>query len=357
MLNATSAQVITSADQFKSGSSIYIIAGEEWTSMEQLSEAIISKIDNSIGIITATDGVSHAKTNRVKRVATDEMDTASGSTSGGSATGNIPFPLILPPYNNTQFNIAPDNKQSCLFYLEGVSVVLQQRNDKTLAYASVLIPGTNLTYGYANGDVSCQNGTIGEFLFRLRLQLNTDVTGKQGNNPGFSIKSGERIDVSLNITGDLFGYWQLTGATANTLAVSGLGNFKSGSSAGQTIGEDGTRYSKINSVAGWALACGQTQAIFFPTEDPNVQIGVALVNTQIQTFNVQNVPAWLKAPHFTLQTEDCQGTFSAGSWMGIVSALVLIAGLLFGYVMLQSVQTMDRFDDPKQKQIVINVRE
>ncbi|CAO4377276.1 unnamed protein product [Caenorhabditis nigoni] len=54
---------------------------------------------------------------------------------------------------------------------------------------------------------------------------------------------------------------------------------------------------------------------------------------------------------------DCTGTFSAGSWMGIISALVLIGGLIFGYVMLQSVQTMDRFDDPKQKQIVINVRE
>lgn len=35
----------------------------------------------------------------------------------------------------------------------------------------------------------------------------------------------------------------------------------------------------------------------------------------------------------------------------------MLAGFIFGFLMLNSVQTMDRFDDPKHKQIVINVRE
>ena len=43
--------------------------------------------------------------------------------------------------------------------------------------------------------------------------------------------------------------------------------------------------------------------------------------------------------------------------MGIVSSLVLVGVLLFGYLMLNSVQTQDRYDDPKAKQIQINVRE
>uniref|UniRef100_A0A0N5A8X7 Ac45-VOA1_TM domain-containing protein n=1 Tax=Syphacia muris TaxID=451379 RepID=A0A0N5A8X7_9BILA len=43
--------------------------------------------------------------------------------------------------------------------------------------------------------------------------------------------------------------------------------------------------------------------------------------------------------------------------MGIVCSFVLVSILMFGYLMLQSVQTMDRFDDPKQKQIVINFKE
>ncbi|EFP10387.1 CRE-VHA-19 protein [Caenorhabditis remanei] len=359
-IEASSAQVLTSSASYKSGSAIYILAGEEWTSMEQLAEELISKIDNSIGILTSTDAVYHESTNRVKRVATDEFDAASNSNSpstGSPASGAFPFPLVLPPYNNTNLKVAPEANLTCLLYLEGVSVVVQQKNDKTLAYAAAFVPGSNLTYAYADGDVKCAKGTIGEFIFRLRLTLTQDIKGKQFNTDAFSMKSGDLIDVTLNITGDIFGYWQLSGATLHEAAITGTGAYKSAKSQEQTIGEVETRYSKINSVAGWALACGQTQAVFFPTDDQTVKIGIALVNTQIQTFNIRNPDAWLKAPHFTLQTEDCTGTFSAGSWMGIVSALVLIAGLIFGYVMLQSVQTMDRFDDPKQKQIVINVRE
>ena len=60
---------------------------------------------------------------------------------------------------------------------------------------------------------------------------------------------------------------------------------------------------------------------------------------------------------FNRDVYDCVGTFSVGSWMGIVCSLVLASILMFGYLMLQSVQTMDRFDDPKQKQIVINYKE
>lgn len=43
--------------------------------------------------------------------------------------------------------------------------------------------------------------------------------------------------------------------------------------------------------------------------------------------------------------------------MGIVVVLILLAVLSFGYLMLNSVQTMDRFDDPKQKQLIINAKE
>uniref|UniRef100_A0A8R1DVH1 V-type proton ATPase subunit S1/VOA1 transmembrane domain-containing protein n=1 Tax=Caenorhabditis japonica TaxID=281687 RepID=A0A8R1DVH1_CAEJA len=364
-VEATSAQVITSADQYKAGSAVYVLAGEEWVSMEQLAEQIISKIDNSVGIITATDAVSHDK-NRVKRVATDEMDDAGtgGSTGLTASTGSnenllgpYALPLVLPPYNKTD-SIKPSDAQSCLFYLEGVTVVVQQKNDKVLTYSNAYVPGNNLTYKYLDGaDALCVNTTVGEYIFRLRLTLTTDVVGKHQNTEAFTLNNGDSIDLTLNITGDVFGYWSLKGATLHSAKITGKGTNKGASVSEQKVGPAAVQYAGINSVQGWSLVCGQTQAIFFPTSDDNIKIGIALVNTQIQTFNVRNPDKWRAAAHFTLQTEDCTGTFSPGSWMGIVSALVLIGGLLFGYVMLQSVQTMDRFDDPKQKQIVINVRE
>lgn len=358
-IEATQAQWLSSADQYSAGSPIYIIYGEEWTSMEQLAEQLISKIDNSVGIITSTDAVAHEKSSRVKRVATDEFNSDSENSAAAEANGGFPFPLVIPPYNQTFYSVKPTNGHSCLFYLEGLTVVVEQKKEKVLYYANAYIPGSNFTWAYSETDVTCPNGTIGDFIFKIHLTLENDITGMQGTSKkAFTMKKGDKIDFDLTFTGDLFGYWALNKASASNLAISGYDPYKSASVDGsKVVNGSATQYTKLNSVAGWSLACGQSQAVFFPTNEQSVRIGVALMNTQIQLFNYQNPEKWVESAHFTLQTEDCTGTFSSGSWMGIVSALVLIAGLMFGYVMLQSVQTMDRFDDPKQRQIVINVRE
>jgi V-type H+-transporting ATPase S1 subunit len=60
---------------------------------------------------------------------------------------------------------------------------------------------------------------------------------------------------------------------------------------------------------------------------------------------------------FGRKVNDCQPLFSIGTWMGLIISLLLIAVLSFGFLMLNSVQTMDRFDDPKQKQLIINAKE
>ena len=60
---------------------------------------------------------------------------------------------------------------------------------------------------------------------------------------------------------------------------------------------------------------------------------------------------------FSPKVSDCAPLFSIGTWMGLIVALLLIGVLSFGFLMLNSVQTMDRFDDPKQKQLVINAKE
>jgi len=60
---------------------------------------------------------------------------------------------------------------------------------------------------------------------------------------------------------------------------------------------------------------------------------------------------------FTSRVNDCVGFFTVGSWMGILVTLILIAVLIGSFLMLNSIQTMDRFDDPRQKQIVINSKE
>ncbi|CAB3405931.1 unnamed protein product [Caenorhabditis bovis] len=358
-LYTDSAKVITSSDQFTAGASVYIIAGEEWISMEQLAEELISKIDNSVAVITSSDAISHDK-NRVKRVATSEMEEGATGNTGSTGSPNKPdkyvaMPLILPPYNQSDYpDVKPKANLTCLFYLEGLTVVVAQNNGKTVDYVPATIREANVTWGYADGDVSCPTGTIGEFKFRVRLNTAGEIPGTLNKDTYYTIPGNSPIEFTLTITGDLFGYWKLTDAVLHTITISGS-KFKSVTVDEKTIGKVETQFSGIESVAGWSLACGQSQAIFFPTSDESVKVGISLYNTQIQTFNL--LDHWTERARFTLQVEDCTGTFSPGSWMGIVASLTLVAGLLFGYLMLQSVQTMDRFDDPKHKQIVINVRE
>ncbi|KIH55585.1 hypothetical protein ANCDUO_14257 [Ancylostoma duodenale] len=166
----------------------------------------------------------------------------------------------------------------------------------------------------------------------------------------------------LIFTGAL-GWWKLTDVVADNIAVQGVDShggpsFISGTAKAQSKVISQTSVNNVGfvSVPGYAFACSDSQAAFFKTDQDGVLIGISLYNTEVQTLGV-----WpdkkTQQMYFTRQVEDCIGTFSVGSWMGIISTLILIGGFIFGFLMLNSVQTMDRFDDPKHKQIVINVRE
>ncbi|VDM74166.1 unnamed protein product, partial [Strongylus vulgaris] len=164
----------------------------------------------------------------------------------------------------------------------------------------------------------------------------------------------------LVFTGFVGRSWALTDVVADNIVVVGTGELKflSGTVKAQSkvVSQPSVNNVGFQSVAGYAMGCSDSQAAFFKTDQDNVFIGLSLHNTQVQTFGVFPDHK-TKQLYFTRQVEDCVGTFSVGSWMAIVSILVMVSGLLFGYLMLNSVQTMDRFDDPKHKQIVINVRE
>ncbi|UMM14854.1 hypothetical protein L5515_002509 [Caenorhabditis briggsae] len=330
-------------DNFQPGSSILIISGESWDEMvEKFTN--FEKIDNrAIMILTSSEAISTGK-NRLKR--------------SSAPLGAFPFPLIIPPYGNPKVNITRKINETCLFYLGGVTVVVENKlsNQKTL-FASAMVPGANLTYSHALEDVKCEKGAFGNFIFRFRLKLAKEISGKIDNSKSsekFVLSNGDFIDFSLKFHGDFWGYWRLIGATMHSIGVEGREGWKTLKSVDQTIGPNDTKFSKLASISGFSLTCHQSQALFFPTNDPKFRIGISLINSQIQTFTDPKI--WDKmGPRFSLQTEDCTGTFSPGSLMGILTSLVMTGGVIFAFWMLQSIKTPDRFDDPKKtKQIVIN---
>jgi len=50
---------------------------------------------------------------------------------------------------------------------------------------------------------------------------------------------------------------------------------------------------------------------------------------------------------------DCVGFFTVPIWMSLISVLIFLIILFWGLWMLADVKTMDRFDDPKGKSIVV----
>ncbi|PAV55994.1 hypothetical protein WR25_14358 isoform B [Diploscapter pachys] len=273
--------------------------------------------------------------------------------------------------------------EQCMLYLEGLSVVVMDNLDKSnLKFAQIDIRAGDAEWDYAKDDVLCPtNFTQGpykyvlslqkhfndssRFRFTIRLKTTRELNGNSTDDsktPAIRIASGTSFSftISLNTTLDLF--WKLGGAIVGSdpLQVQGLKD--PFSTAGTMVAKSrvfSLETAGINGVYGRGWACSLTQAFWFNTGTDHYFIGIMLYNTQIQLTGINSTAdANCKGCHYFMQqVDDCVGTFSPGSWMGIISALVMVAGLMFGYVMLQSVQTIDLFDDPKHKQIVINVRE
>ncbi|XP_033103032.1 V-type proton ATPase subunit S1-like isoform X2 [Anneissia japonica] len=82
------------------------------------------------------------------------------------------------------------------------------------------------------------------------------------------------------------------------------------------------------------------------TDDDDLQIkSVTFNDLQLQPFDI-------KDDKFSFPN-DCIGFFTEGIWMGLVTALIILIILAFGFGMLANLSVMDKFDDPKGKTITI----
>ncbi|VDK60818.1 unnamed protein product [Anisakis simplex] len=260
-----------------------------------------------------------------------------GATETNSAT-TFQMPVVLPPVNVTGSNFIPNRTDRCLLYMDAVNIVVMKDEGGNRKFRNLVIDYTNATFlwepSYVNCDVS--NNTVGT----AKLVPNTHK-----------------------------GYWKLVRVTMlSNLKISPPRTTQSEfmKEAVTLLGgtnTTATQYMDVESFYQYAYACSGTQAAFMPTDKPSYMVGIALNNIEV---GLNHSPVDLKAYYgekpqpflaFNRDVNDCVGTFSVGSWMGIITSLVLASVLMFGYLMLQSIQTMDRFDDPKQKQIVINFKE
>lgn len=299
--------------------------------------------------------VVYADTNRQKRV--------SSSVTKSDPNGYFKFPIVLPPYNYVELD--QNVVGSCLLYLESFSISVTQNSEKKKSNpitASALVSGENTNQFYFdNSFVKCYSHELqnDQFTFRISINLNETIESKPHESQTFFYLS-DKIDFILYF--DIKNYsWKFT----NIKLVSSISIKKK--EQNDWLSEDLTikdeHLKKINSFGSfkdYCYACYNTPIATWIIDKPNpIIVGLTLNNLQIQASNITPTNNLLekKVFRFTTKVNDCVGTFSVGSWMSIISILIFFFILSFAFLMLNSVQTMDRFDDPKQKQLIVNVKE
>jgi len=98
----------------------------------------------------------------------------------------------------------------------------------------------------------------------------------------------------------------------------------------------------IEAPIGLSFGCGDL-GVFKPKNSEGISVGVIFPDIQIQVGKVHGGkfgPVW-----------ECGVLLPIGLWVGIIVSLFFAIICCWGFSMLASINTMDRFDDPKGKSI------
>ncbi|KAI6187878.1 Vacuolar ATP synthase subunit S1 [Aphelenchoides besseyi] len=233
------------------------------------------------------------------------------------------FPIVLPPFNRgglTSKNAEP-KWGSCLLYLETVVVyVFNKKSEEPFGCGATIGSSGDHKFIFTSDSVNCVDEVVPgkPQSFRLTFETNSDSS------------------------------WSLVAVETDGLQDLSVGREKAN--------EINVKNLKIEAPWDYNFGCSRTKTAVFSTNDDDYEIGLAFENFQIQPSNYL-VDEETGHVRFTLRTQDCVGVFSAASLMGIIVSLILAMVFIFGFLMLNSVQSVGRFDDPKQKQLVINAKE
>ncbi|OZC10986.1 hypothetical protein X798_01812 [Onchocerca flexuosa] len=258
-----------------------------------------------------------------------------GSGQRLSAADRHDMPVVLPPP-------IPSQKTACLLYMEAFDIIITNSH-----FLTVNSEGKN-KYSVEPDHYKCNvSNSQGGASFIIEVEVGENIEDAKKE---FSLKSGTTITFQLDFIRSQNGYWYLNGTTLkNNFKITAIG-----SKEDLTVNADTTMNRvDVGAVFNQNFACYQTDAAMFNVSgDKNpIRVGISLRNFEVALGLTGD------ETKFGYYTSDCIGTFSAGTWMGIIISIVFISILLFGYLMVQSIQTMDRFDDLKQKPIVINFKE
>lgn len=182
-----------------------------------------------------------------------------------------------------------------------------------------------------NLELSQSNFECAETKSSLKLTVSSNQT----------VADGKIKEVNLNFqqSGNTQ-YWGLAASSSVVTSKKSLGLTYMGSPYG------------METPNAFSFVCTKTYfQLYDSSKDTRLLLKVALYieNMQIQPNRVDS-----NGTMYTFgKVNYCQGFFTSGIWMALISSLLLTLILAMGVAFLFNINTMDRFDDPKGKPLVI----
>ncbi|KRX44945.1 RNA-binding protein squid [Trichinella murrelli] len=217
---------------------------------------------------------------------------------------------------------------NCFLYASKILFVIRENTYSTSKVTNVELPASNLK----------STGKCNNYAGSMDLKWSPFVTADQKSFSDFTLSF--HFDQSP-------GWWFL-----NNITLTASGSAISEKSLQYVFNETAVHSLRLNGANGFAYACRKPRALMIPTsQEAKFQYGIAFLKLQVQPFRAARTNG------FTDNIDDCTPFFTAEVWMSLISVFVIFAITIFGVSMISGLKTMDRFDDPKGKSLVINFKE
>ncbi|XP_067935456.1 V-type proton ATPase subunit S1-like [Watersipora subatra] len=129
-----------------------------------------------------------------------------------------------------------------------------------------------------------------------------------------------------------------------TFVEDGLGGWMMN---GTTVNDASTSVPRISAPLQFSYHCS-TELTWAKISNSSATLTIQTLQIQVFDFKV--------AAKFGLPY-DCVGFFTIPIWTGLIASFLLIAVTTYGLYMLSSIQTFDRYDDPKSKPLTVTISE
>ncbi|KAI6241561.1 hypothetical protein M3Y99_00315700 [Aphelenchoides fujianensis] len=308
---------------------------EEFESLDDFLARPIAIDQQSSLILSDSNAFTHHG-HRVKRVTLNEDDSdgdprpksrkpqrpsGKGASRGSSASRRLQsgksyaFPVVLPPFNRDGLTAknAEANWGSCLLYMESLVIYVFNKKSKDPL-------GCGATIGSRTGGH--------KFVFS-----GDSVNCIEEFTPGQPQTFRLTFETSLN-------GWRMVGVQTDGFEVNA-----NNEEWLKRATETNVYNMDIGAPLDYNFGCSRTKSAVFATNDGNYDVGLVQAGGYL-------VDEETGAVRFTQRTFDCVGTFSAESLMGIIVSILLFSVFIFGFLMLNSVQSVRPLRRPQAEAVV-----